>query len=715
MEFSSSVDIGGRELQFQSGKLAKQAQGSVEVQYGDTVLLSAVGLGREKDLPFFPLTVEYQEMAYSAGKIPGGFFKREGKPSNLELVSARLTDRPIRPMFPDEYRREVLICSTVFSSDSKNMPDVQSINGASAALLIADCPFNEALGAVRIGQQDDELIVNPSYEQIEEGSLDLVVAGTEQAITMVEASASEVPEGRLLDAMELASEQIEEIVDAQRAIVDQSQKPQTGFEEPEVDEDFKQDVMDAAREDYREALFIPEKSKRSNAKDEVKKQYRDQFLGDLDPDVDDVELKEFSFDEAFDALEKDIVRSAILEDEKRIDGRGLDEVRPIDVEAGHLPRTHGSSLFTRGETQSLATVTLGTPSETQRLDSIHADEEKRFMLHYNFPPYSVGEAGRMTGPGRREIGHGLMAESAIRPVMPDEDDWPYTTRVVSEILESNGSSSMATVCSGSLALMDAAVPLERPVSGVAMGLVTDGDNSKILTDILGDEDHLGDMDFKVAGTERGVTSLQMDIKIEGVDRDILEEALDRANDARMHILDKMNETLGEPREDLSPYAPQLFSVKIPKDRIRDLIGPGGKNIRKLIDETGANIDVEDDGTVFIGAEDAESAQKAREEVESYGKQVEVGEIYEGEVKSTKEFGAFVEILPGQEGLVHISELADRHVKNTEDVLEEGDMVKVKCTGIGQKGIELSKRAADDELQDSGDREQSSSGQKQPSH
>jgi len=712
METTASVEIGRRELTFRSGHVAKQADGSVEIMYGDTVLLTAVGVGEEKDLDFFPLTVEYQEMAYSAGKIPGGFFKREGKPSSEEIVSARLTDRPIRPMFPEGYSREVLICSTVLSSDSDNMPDVLSINGASIALLIADTPFEDPLGAVRIGQQDDELIVNPSYDEIEEGTLELVVAGTEEAITMVEASADEVPESTLLDAMDLAHEEIKKIIEAQKQIVEQCQKPQSGFEVREPDQQFVEEVKEAARADYEEALYIPEKLKRGDAKSEVKDEYEQQFLGAIE-DPQELEQKKFSFDEAFEQLEKEIVREKILDKGKRVDGRGLDEVRPIEIEVGHLPRTHGSSLFTRGETQSLGTVTLGTPRETQRLDNIHTDEEKRFMLHYNFPPYSVGEAWPMRGPKRREIGHGLMAESALRPLLPDEDDWPYTMRVVSEILESNGSSSMATVCSGALALMDAGVPLKRPVSGIAMGLVTDGEDYEILTDILGDEDHLGDMDFKVAGTREGVTSLQMDIKIKGVTREILEEALDRANSARMHILGIMDETLPEPREELSRYAPQLFSVKIPKDRIRDLIGPGGKNIRRLIDETGAKIDVEDDGTVFIGAEDAESAEQARKEVESYGKQVEVGELYEGEVITTKDFGAFVEILPGQEGLVHISELADHHVKNTTDVVEEGDVIMVKCTGIGQKGIELSKRAADDELQESDSK--SSSGQKQPTH
>lgn len=706
MEFSGSIDIGGRNLKLRSGRLAKQADGAVEVSYGDTVLLTAVCVDEpSKDLPFFPLTVEYREMAYSAGKIPGGFFKREGKPSSQETVSARLTDRPIRPMFPDDYQQEVQVVSTVFSAESQNMPDVLSIVGASAALMIADTPFDGPLGAMRMGRVDGEFIVNPAWEQVEEGDLDLVVAGTDEAITMVEATAVEVPERVLLDAMDRAHEEIKKIVDVQNALVQQCQKPQTEFVPPEEDEEFKQHVKDTARDRLREALFKPSKEERSQAIDEVKEQVREEVLGEGEPieDPGRAEVLERSFETAFDELKKQIVRESILTKKRRIDGRSLDDVRPIDVEVGQLPRTHGSSLFTRGETQSLATVTLGTPSETQRIDTIYRDEEKNFMLHYNFPPYSVGEVRPMRGPGRREIGHGLMAESALRPLLPDEDDdWAYTTRVVSEILESNGSSSMATVCSGSLAMMDAGVPLKRPVSGVAMGLISDGDQYEILTDILGEEDHMGDMDFKVAGTREGVTSLQMDIKIEGVTRRILEQALEQARDARLEILDVMNQVIGEPRDEISKYAPRLYKVQIPKDRIRDLIGPGGKNIRRLIDETGASIDVEDDGTVFIGAEDQEAGDKAREMVSQYARDVEVGEIYKGKVVSTTDFGAFVEILPGQEGLVHISELADHHVKQTTDVVEEGDEVTVKCIGIGDKGIELSKQAADEELAEKGE-------------
>ncbi len=699
MEFSGSIDIGGRTLQLRSGRLAKQAHGAVEISYGDTVLLSAACADEpDKDLPFFPLTVEYREMAYSAGKIPGGFFKREGKPSSQETVSARLTDRPIRPMFPDDYQQEVQVASTVFSADTANMPDVLSIVGASAALMIADTPFQGPLGAVRMGLVDGQLVVNPSYEQVEEGDLDLVVAGTNDAITMVEASAHEVSEHALLDAMDQAHEEIKKIVDVQDALVQQCQKPQTDFVPPEIDEDLADRIFDVGYDRMREAIFTPTKNERSEAKDRVEEELHEEVLGDHEgiEDPEEVELRERTFDKAISRLEKEIVRNGVLEENQRIDGREMDEVRPIDIEVGQLPRTHGSSLFTRGETQSLATVTLGTPSETQRIDNIYQDDEKNFMLHYNFPPYSVGEVRPMRGPGRREIGHGLMAESALRPVLPDTEDWAYTTRVVSEILESNGSSSMASVCAGSLSLMDAGMPLKRPVSGVAMGLISDGENHEILTDILGDEDHLGDMDFKVAGTREGVTSLQMDIKIEGVTRDILEKALNQGKKARLHILDIMNDHLSEPRSEISEHAPRLYQVKIPKDRIRDLIGPGGKNIRRLIDETGANIDVEDDGTVFIGAEDAESGEVAREQVAQYAREVEVGDMYEGTVVSTTDFGAFVEILPGQEGLVHISELADYHVNETTDIVEEGDTVRVKCIGIGDKGIELSKQAADEE-------------------
>jgi len=701
MEFSGTLQLGGRELTLRSGRLARQADGAVEVLYGDTVVLTTACIDEpNKDLPFFPLTVEYQEMAYSAGKIPGGFFKREGKPSSLETVSARLTDRPIRPMFPDGYKQEVQIVSTVFSAESRNLPDVMSIIGASASLMIADTPFQGPLGAVRVGLGDrkGEFVINPSHRQVEEGKLDLIVAGTRDAITMVEASAQEVPESILLDAMARAKQEIREIVELQDALVQQCQKPQTEYIPPRRDEEIVEKVRRQGRDRVEEALFIPEKSRREAALDEVEEELHDELLGDLD-DVSDRRrsVLEDSFEWAFEKLQKEIARGAILEDKRRIDGRDLDEVRPINVEVGQLPRTHGSGLFTRGETQSLATVTLGTPSETQRVDTIHQDYEKQFMLHYNFPPFSVGEVRPMRGPGRREIGHGLLAESALRAVFPDEsEEWPYTTRVVSEILESNGSSSMASVCAGSMALMDAGVPLERPVSGVAMGLIKDGDRARILTDILGDEDHMGDMDFKVAGTENGVTALQMDIKVEGLQRSVLEEALKRARRARQEILEAMSEAIERPRSSISTYAPRLYTLQIPKEKIRDLIGPGGKNIRKIIDETGASIDVEDDGTVFIGAEDEAAGEAARERVEQYTREVEVGDTYEGTVVSTTDFGAFVEVLPGQEGLVHISELADHHVNETTDVVEEGDRVTVKCTDITEKGIELSKIAADKE-------------------
>ncbi|MFP4686929.1 MAG: polyribonucleotide nucleotidyltransferase [bacterium] len=699
MEFSGTANIGGRELKLRSGKLAKQAQGSVEVIYGDTVILSASGISDPKPhLPFFPLTVEYREMAYAGGKIPGGFFKREGRPSSHETVSARLTDRTIRPMFPDDYKNEVLVVSTVLSAESENIPNVLSIIGASATLMIADTPFDGPLGAVRIGHIDGELVVNPTLEEIEEGDLDLVVAGTKEAVTMVEASSKEVSEQLMLDAMDLAKKEIDKIIELQEELVKQCQKPQTEFVPPERDEELEKAVKDAGRQAMTEALYIPTKQERKEAISEVKDQLTEQFLSDLDQieDEEEKEIKESSFYRAFSDLEKEIVRSGVLEEGKRIDGRRLIDVRPITPEVGVLPRTHGSSIFTRGETQSLATVTLGTPRETQRVDDLFRDTEKRFMLHYNFPPYSVGEVRRMTGPGRREIGHGLMAESAIDPVFPDKEEWAYSTRVVSEILESNGSSSMASICSASMALMDAGVPIEKPVSGVAMGLMKSGDKYQILTDILGDEDHLGDMDFKVAGTKDGITSLQMDIKIKGVSREILEEALDRARDARLYILNVMNEAISAPRASVSRYAPQLITMQIPKKRIRDLIGPGGKNIRRIIDETGATVDVEDDGTVCIGAEDAETGKQAREMVEMYTQDVEIGKIYEGKVVTTKDFGAFVEVLPGQEGLVHISELADYHVKKTTDIVEEGDRVKVKCVGISDKGIELSKKAADKE-------------------
>ncbi len=694
MEFSGTLEIGGRELTLRSGRLAKQADGSVEVLYGDTVVLSTTCVGEPKDLPFFPLTVEYQEMAYSAGKIPGGFFKREGKPSNLETAAARLTDRPIRPMFPDGYRNEVQVVSTVFSAESRNLPDVMSIVGASSALMIADAPFDGPLGAVRMGRVNGDLVVNPSHDEVEEGDLDLIVAGTNEAITMVEASAGEVDESVLLDAMEMAHENVKDIIDLQEALVRQCQKPQTDYVRS-GSFDGIEDRVRSERDRLEEAMLLRDKQERSEAIGDLEDELEEELLEDLRiDDSSDQETAEFTLEKTFEELKKDIMKDLIFNENERIDGRSMDDVRPINVEVGQLPRTHGSALFTRGETQALATVTLGTPSETQRIDNIYEEAEKQFILHYNFPPFSVGECRRMTGPGRREIGHGLMAESAIRAVIPGEEDWPYTTRVVSEILESNGSSSMATICAGSMALMDAGVPLERPVAGVSVGLVERDGEYRILTDILGDEDHLGDMDFKVAGTREGVTSLQLDVKIDGISRGVLEEALGRARRARFDILDSMSEAISEPREEISEHAPRLYTLNIPEDKIRDLIGPGGKTIQGIIDETGATVDVEDDGTVFVGAEDQESGLKAREMVEQYTKEVEVGETYEGTVVNTTDFGAFVEILPGQEGLIHISELADDHVNKTTDVVEEGDVVTVKCIGESEKGIELSKKEVD---------------------
>ncbi len=699
MEFTGSIEIGGRDLTFSTGKIARQAQGAVEIQYGDTVVLTTAGVSDPKNLPFFPLTVEYREMTYAAGKIPGGFFKREGRPSSHEIVSARLTDRAIRPIFPDGYKNEVQVVSTVLSAEEKNMPNVLSIVGASIALMIADTPFNEPLGAVRLGYNDGQLIVNPSKEMLENSLLDLVVAGTEEAITMVEASATEVSEEIILNALDRAHEEIKKIIQLEKQLVAQCQKPQSGFEAPEYDEQLIEQIKTAAREQMESAVFLPTKHERNEAKSAVQKNLEEKYLGQLDELEDEVEKDKLqrSFSRAVSELEAEVVRQAVINEQRRIDGRALDEVRHISAEVGRLPRPHGSSLFTRGETQSLASVTLGTPRETQRIDSLFDETEKRFMLHYNFPPFSVGEVRRITGPKRREIGHGLMAESAIEPLFPEKEDWPYSTRVVSEILESNGSSSMATVCSASLALMDAGVPLPKHVSGIAMGLIIEGDQHAILTDILGDEDHLGDMDFKIAGTKDGITSLQMDIKVKGVDRQIMEAALEQGNKARMEILEIMNSCLDQPRSTISEYAPRLYTLEISNDKIRDLIGPGGKNIRKIIDETGATIDVEDDGTVYIGATDGESGDRALEMVENCTKEAKPGEIYEGTVVSTTDFGAFVEILPGQDGLVHISELADYHVKKTTDIVEVGDVIKVKCMGISEKGIELSKVEADKQL------------------
>jgi len=683
-----SVAFGRNELLFEFGRVAKQANGAVLGQVGGTVVLAAVVAGPvREDLGFFPLTVDYRDKFYAAGRIPGSFFRREGRPSDAESVRARLIDRPLRPLFPKTYKNDTQIYVTVLSSDGENPPELVGLNSASLALLLSDIPFPRPVASVRIGRVDGQFIVNPTYEELDKGDLDLAVAGTENAINMVEASAKEVAEADLVEALRLAHGEIQRLCREMAAIAEKHGSPKMEPAEQEIDPALIERVEALAAPHVAEVEKILEKQPReerlSQAKAEIQEALAEEF-----PD------QEKQIAEIFDNYYTQRVRRRILDEGIRADGRGPRDIRKITVEVGVLPRTHGSALFTRGQTQSLGVCTLGTPEDQQLLDDLLGVRDKPFFFHYNFPAYSVGETRPIRGPGRREIGHGMLAERALLPTIPPHDEFPYTIRVVSEILESNGSSSMASVCSGSLSLMDCGVPVTAPVSGIAMGLVKEGDRYVILSDILGLEDHLGDMDFKVAGTRKGVTALQMDIKIEGVTFEIMKEALEQAREGRLYILDRMCEVLPAPRPELSPYAPRITIVEIPVDRIRDLIGPGGKNIRRIIEETNTRIDVEDDGRVYISAYNAEDGEKAAEIVRSYAAVPELGKVYTGKVVRVTDFGAFVEFLPGQDGLVHISELEDGRVAKVEDVCHEGDTLLVKVIGIDPTGrVRLSRRQA----------------------
>ncbi|HLV02100.1 MAG TPA: polyribonucleotide nucleotidyltransferase [Acidobacteriota bacterium] len=683
-----SLTIGGRELSFETGRLAKQADGAVYIQSGDSAVLVTACADREdkKDIDFLPLTCDYREYTYAAGKIPGGFFKREGRPTEKETLTSRLIDRPLRPLFPEGYHRETQIIAMVLSAEPDVNPDVLAVNGASAALSISSIPFQGPLGAVRVGSLDGQLVVNPTFEQINRSDLDLIVVGTDEAIVMVEAGANEISEARMLEALELGHQSIREIVKAIRELQERVAPQKLPVEEPTLDPEIVRHVEEKATPLILEALYIKEKLPSNRKMDEYQKQIVEEFPEE-EPE------KRLQASRAFSNLKERIFRSELLEKEQRPDLRKFDEIRPITSEVGVLPRTHGSAVFTRGETQALVTVTLGTGEDVQRLDELTGESSKRFMLHYNFPPFSVGEVKFLRGPGRREIGHGALAERAILPMLPEEKDFPYTIRVVSDILESNGSSSMASVCGGVMALQDAGVALKRPVAGIAMGLVKEGDKYAILSDIAGFEDHYGDMDFKVAGTENGITALQMDIKITGVTHEILSQALEQARQGRLYILGKMAETISASREAISRYAPQITKIQIPTEKIGAVIGPGGKMIRSIVEETGVKIDIEDDGTVKIASTDAASAEKAIARIEELTAVPKVGKTYLGKIVKVVDFGAFVEILPGTEGLLHISEIADRRIQDIRQEVRAGDKILVKVLEVGfDNKIRLSRRA-----------------------
>jgi len=688
-------NLAGRDLVVETGRLAQQANGSVIISYGDTTVLVTATASKEprEGVDFFPLTVDYEERLYAVGKIPGGFIKREGRPSEKAILSARLIDRPIRPLFPDGFRNEVQVIATILSVDQDNLPDVTAINGASLALCISDIPFDGPIGAVDVGLVDEKLIINPTCEQREKSKLKLVVAGTKDAILMVEAGANEVPEDKILEAIMFGHKEIQKIVEFQENIVAQIGKEKMKLELYQIDKEIESAIRKFAEEKLINAVKNPDKLSREDNIDSVYKETLENFE-EIFPE------KEQEIKYVLDALLKEQVRKMIIEEGIRPDNRGLDEIRSITCEVGILPRTHGSGLFTRGQTQVLTVTTLGAMGDVQVLDGLGIEEFKRYMHHYNFPPYSVGETRFLRGPGRREIGHGALAERALEPMIPSEEEFPYTIRLVSEVTSSNGSTSMASVCGSTLSLLDAGVPIKAPVAGIAMGLMKEGNKVAILSDIQGIEDFLGDMDFKVAGTEKGVTAIQMDIKVKGLHEDILANALNQARKGRLFILDKMNQVINKPRANLSPYAPRILTLKIDPDKIRDVIGPGGKTINKIIAETSVKIDIEDDGRVYIASVDERSAKKAEKLIEDLTRDVEVGSIYLGKVLRTTNFGAFVEILPGKEGLVHISKLEKTRVDKVEDVVNVGDEILVKVTDIDHQGrINLSRKDALSEVED----------------
>ncbi len=689
MEISFKAEFGGNPLTIQSGKIARQASGSVIVQYGETVILvTAVSSHEERPgVDFLPLSVEYQEKIYAAGRIPGNYFRREiGRPSEKETLTSRLIDRPIRPLFPKDYRCEIQVIATVLSMDQENDPDVLAMIGASAALEISDIPFSGPIAAVRVGRIDGLLKANPTIEELERSDINIIVAGSKTGVIMVEGGADFISEKEMIDAIFFAHKEIQPVIELQEKLKEAAGKPKREIVSVESDPQLVKIVEEKAASAIRQAIVIPEKVARSKAlrelKDQVKKDLQEEYEG-----------QKGEISAIFNDIHKRICRDLILKEGLRIDGRTFDEVRPISCQVGLLPRTHGSALFTRGETQVLGVVTLGSGPDEQRLETLSGEEFRPFMLHYNFPPYSVGEVKRMLGPSRRDIGHGALSRRALERVMPAKETFDYTIRVVSEVFESNGSSSMGTVCAGSMALMDAGVPISSPVSGIAMGLVKENDDVVVLSDILGDEDHVGDMDFKITGTSEGITATQMDIKIHELPRHVLEKALNQAREGRLHILKKMIDAIEEPRVDISQYAPKVVTIRVNPDKIREIIGPGGKVIRALQAETDTQIEVQDDGTVKIAATSQKNADAALERIQEITRVPEVGATYEGTVVKTTDFGAFVQILPGTDGLVHISQLAQKRVKNVTDVVKEGDNLKVKVLEISRDGkIRLSHKA-----------------------
>ena len=691
------AQIYNKNFGLETGTLAKQANGAVLARYEDTVVLATVVAASEKaeGEDFLPLTVNYQEKSAAAGKIPGGFFKREGRPNEKEVLTSRLIDRPIRPLITKDFTYQTQIIITVFSADADYDPDVLSVTAASAALMLSDVPFEGPLAAVRVARIAGDFICNPTKAELEESDMNIVVAGTKEAIVMVEGGAQEVPENDIVDALMFAHSSIQEFIKVQEDLASGLNIEKRVLTPPEVDEEFNEKVVSFAKDKLKESIVIASKTER---KERIKNVFTEtqEYMSTQYPEQEEVDISK-----PFEELLKESVRAMIVHDKRRLDERGYTDIRDISGEVAFLPRVHGSAVFTRGETQAAVTTTLGTKFDEQRIDSLEGDITKTFMLHYNFPPYSVGETSFRLGPGRREIGHGALAERAIRAVLPNREDFPYTIRIVSEVLESNGSSSMATICGGTLSLLDAGVPISAPVSGIAMGLIKEGEDFVILSDILGDEDHLGDMDFKVAGTKDGITALQMDIKVTGVTKEILTKALDQANGARLHVLEEMNKIMATPREDISRYAPRIISMQIDQNKIKDVIGSGGKTIKKIVELTGVQIDIDDSGTVNIASPDSEACAKAQAIVEDIVSELEVGKIYLGRVKKVLDFGAIVELGSGlgggKDGLVHISELAPNRVNKVTDILNEKDEVLVKCIGKEHDGkVRLSRKQALDE-------------------
>ena len=688
------LEWGGKKLTIETGRVARQAHGSVIATYGGTSVLATVVADREekKGLDFFPLTVNYQEKAYAAGKIPGGFFKREGRPSEKETLVSRLIDRPIRPLFADGFKCETQVIATVISYDNENDPDIVSLIACSAALTLSGVPFMGPIGAARVGFKDGDFILNPTKEEMETSALDLVVAGTKDAVLMVESEAKELSEEQMLGAVTFGQDNFSQVIDAIISLAEKAAKEPRDFEKKDIS-DIENKVSSAIKDDLSEAYKEADKQKRTEKIAEIKKNLISELVSDDDEDED---YNESTISSAFKTIEKNIVRNNILDTGERIDGRDLETVRPIQSDVSVLPLTHGSALFTRGETQALVVTTLGTGDDEKFVDGLDETYKERFMLHYNFPPYSVGETGRTGFTGRREIGHGKLAWRALQAVMPEYDDFPYTIRLVSEITESNGSSSMATVCGSSLSMMDAGIPLSKPVAGIAMGLIKEDDRVAVLSDILGDEDHLGDMDFKVAGTNDGITSLQMDIKITGITKDIMETALSQAKNGRIHILEEMAKALDKARDTVNSNAPRIETINVPTDKIREVIGAGGKVIREIVEESGAKVDINDDGIVKIASNNAEAIEKALEMINSIVAEPEVGTVYEGKVVKIMDFGAFVNFFGKKDGLVHISQLSTERVNKVTDVVSEGDIVKVKFVGFDRGKVKLSMKNIDQE-------------------